>query len=616
MSRQFRSDSLEQFVLPSDMRTWLPPDHLAMFVDNLVENQLDISGFLTTHQRAERRGRPAFNPRVFIKLLIYGACVGMRSCRGLEQATYDSLPFRVLAAGQHPGYSSIAKFHKKHINGLSRLFEQSLALSKKAGLWDGHTIAIDGSKFEANASKHKAMSYERMPAALDQLTQRLATLTSDYLSVSDDEPARYGRGTRIEELHNDIVRTTRKMSKIQGAMAALEQEAKKRAASNNAPNMDAKALSESDAVPPPSTPPADPRAAQPIGAETQFWEGEVVSLDDTEVSSKVSSHKIPCHASLPMTRAQRKERLDSLLVAVNSTARHCNADPDSGIPIDTLNNSTHCATDRMSNTANAVQLQPDAIECSTSKSADSEKKTEAEQCSRSRVQSQSTKSKSKTATRKTKSRPKSDSKSVKPKANAQRNFTDPDSRIMLDGATKQWLQAYNCQIAVDSNEQIILAARVTNQPNDAGQLVPMVKAVEANIGRMPRAMLADAGYFSADALRVDALRNIDVYVPPGRLRRDDPESDSKSRAPKSPVATAMRDKLHTPAGRAAYSRRKAIVEPVFGQLKERQKFRQFAFRGIENVTSEFEFECGVHNLLKVYIATLKRRLTGKKKKRI
>jgi len=194
-----------------------------------------------------------------------------------------------------------------------------------------------------------------------------------------------------------------------------------------------------------------------------------------------------------------------------------------------------------------------------------------------------------------------DPEQARPAPEAQRNFTDPESRIMKDGATKGFEQAYNAQAAVDGHAQVIVACAVTQAASDVAQLLPMVEQVAANTGHQPEAVLADAGYFSEANVTAPPLAGIALYVPPDRLKPDPlAPASAPTRAGKSPVAAAMREKLGTSAGRAAYALRKGIVEPVFGQIKEVRRFRRFAFRGVVKVRAEWRLICLTHNLLKLY----------------
>lgn len=179
------------------------------------------------------------------------------------------------------------------------------------------------------------------------------------------------------------------------------------------------------------------------------------------------------------------------------------------------------------------------------------------------------------------------------------NPTDPDSQVMKDGASGALVQAYNAQAVVDGQGQIIVAAEVTTECNDKGQLVPMVERMRENVGALPECVLADTGYWSEEALGAEALKSLDVLVPPDSGRGT---GDKKlaANAPRTERAEAMRSRLKQEADRALYTKRQGVVEPVFGQIKERRGFRRFQFRGLEKVRAEWAMICLTHNLLKLF----------------
>ena len=189
--------------------------------------------------------------------------------------------------------------------------------------------------------------------------------------------------------------------------------------------------------------------------------------------------------------------------------------------------------------------------------------------------------------------------SAEPAPKAQRNFTDPESRIMKtkDG----FIQGYNAQAAVDSRAQVIVACELTNAGTDHRQLAPLVAAIRSNTGRNPREISADAGYCSAANLRTLARRGIDAYVATGRQRHGTAGAvgGRKHRG----LIAQMATKLKRGAHRSRYRLRKQTVEPVFGQIKQARGFRQFLLRGIEKVTAEWAIICIAHNLNKIARAT-------------
>jgi hypothetical protein len=170
---------------------------------------------------------------------------------------------------------------------------------------------------------------------------------------------------------------------------------------------------------------------------------------------------------------------------------------------------------------------------------------------------------------------------------------------MMDTTTGNYEQAYNPQLAVDAQTQIIVAARVVQAPNDQEQLVPTVLQVKENLGRLPAVVSADGAYFSSAVITTEALRGIDLYVPP-----NEPEPSVVPEAPAldASVRAQMWRKLKSRPGRKIYNRRKTIVEPVFAQIKHVRSFRQFMLRGLSQVEGEWLLICLTHNLLKLFRA--------------
>jgi transposase len=193
--------------------------------------------------------------------------------------------------------------------------------------------------------------------------------------------------------------------------------------------------------------------------------------------------------------------------------------------------------------------------------------------------------------------------SDKPEPKAQYNFTDPESRIMKDGASKSFEQAYNCQAAVDEESQIIIATKVTQQANDKRQLEPLVEEIKKNTdGETPEKLSADSGYFSESNVEYLEGECVDGYIATNRQKHGDaPELAGCGRIAKDATKQErMTRKLRTKKGRETYSKRKQIVEPVFGQIKETRGFRRFLLRGLENVSAEWDLICLTHNLLKLF----------------
>ena len=189
-----------------------------------------------------------------------------------------------------------------------------------------------------------------------------------------------------------------------------------------------------------------------------------------------------------------------------------------------------------------------------------------------------------------------------PEDKAQRNFTDHESHIMPAPGGKQFEQAYNAQAAVDSSNQVILAAGLTDEPTDKKQAIPMIEQVKTNTGKLPRKISADTGYFSQEVVQALTSDGIDVYIPPDKMKHSSNLSKApRGRIPKGlSVADRMRRKLMTKRGRQCYGLRKELSEPVFGQIKQARGFRQFLLRGKEKVSGEWQLICMGHNVLKLF----------------
>jgi len=454
MARGFVPYDIDQrLLLPPDMRSWLPEEHLALFLLDVV-GELDLTAIEKTYEGKETRGRAGYNPTMMVTLLLYAYCVGKPSSRRIERATYEDVAFRVLAGDRHPDHDSIAAFRKTHLSALGGLFMQVLLLCQKAGLVKLGHIAIDGTKMKANASKHKAMSYERMGETEKKLEEEVSRLLAEAERVDAEEDAVHGK-KRGDELPEELQRRESRLRKIREAKGELEKEAK---------------------------------------------------------------------ANAEIAAAEAKKRL----------AEREEEAAETGVK--------------------ATGQKPKVI----------------------------------------------DPEEAKPKPKAQRNFTDPESRIMVDGANKgAFVQAYNAQIAVDETAQIIVATQITQAANDVQQLVPMAMAITQNVGRMADTTSADTGYFSETNVKDAAFATTNLLVPP-RRQKHGAELPTGSNDENATAADRMRHKLSSTDGRDKYKMRKAIVEPVFGQIKEARGLRRFLLRGLQAAQDEFNIIALTHNLLKMF----------------
>lgn len=419
----------QDLLLPPSLRDWLPENHLAYFVSDVVD-QLDLSVICAVYER-EMRGQPPYDPRMMAKLLVYGYCVGVYSARKIQQRLVEDVAFRVLAAGNEPDFRTISDFRKIHLKALEGLFEQVLKIVLETGALKLGRVALDGTKVKANASKHKAMSYDRMREQEKLIRAQVKEMLARAEATDAEEDARYGKDKRGDELPAELQRRETRLKRIREAKKAVEERARQKAESEGKPAEEAK-----------------------------------------------------------------------------------------------------------------------------------------------------------------------------PDGKAQYNFTDPESRIMK--SNEGFVQAYNAQIAVEPEFQLIVGQAVTQATNDKEQVVPMIETIEAQSGQRPEEILADSGYCSEKNLEHLASpenpdRRIEAYIATGRQQHGQHPVSPRGPLPKGATRVErMRRRLQTKAGEAIYAARKAIVEPVFGQIKEARGFRRFSLRGLAKVRSEWAFVCLTHNILKLY----------------
>ena len=468
----------QAFLLPPSPLDWLPEDHLAHFILETV-SQLDLRA-ITAHYERERRGFPPHDPRMMVALLLYAYCVGVPSSRKIEQRTHEDIAFRVIAANTHPDHCCISEFRRIHLDALGALFVQVLRLCERMGLVKLGTVALDGTKLKANASKHKAMSLARMKKETERLEQKVRELLAAAEQADAQEDAQYGKSRRGDKLPEELRRAQSRLARIRAAQAELLAEGQEQAQQN-------------------------------LEAQTEEAQAEAV-LDEMQ--------RINAAQQLAQTQSEP-------------------TDPDDDPP---------------------PPIGPGPLP-------------------KNRIPAD---------------------KQGTPKDSAQRNFTDADSRIMKDKGG--FVQGYNGHIAVCGEHQIIVAQGLSNQAPDAEYFVPMLDRLLTLCGRIPEAALADAGFFSeANICRAQA-RGIDVYIAPARTAHGEKEpAASESPATPNPCKAAMQSKLKSEHGDALYRRRKAIVEPVFGQLKNRGLGR-VSLRGLDKARGEWSLITLSHNLLKLHKA--------------
>jgi transposase len=474
------------YLLPPSTRDWLPEDHLASFLLDVVE-QLDLIAIESRLQQKDPRGEKPYAPRMLVALLLYGYCTGTFSSRRLAQATWTDLGARVIAAEEHPHFTTLNRFRLEHHEALGALFVQVLALCQRAGLVQLGHVALDGTKLQANASKHKAMSYERMKKDESRLQAEVDALLAKAHDVDQAEDETFGPEHDGNQIPDELRRRQTRLARIGEAKAALEREAaeaRRLELEEQAQRARETALTESD-----------PKEAAKLFRRAAARRGKAADIGGTSpLSIPGAGDALPFHQ---------------------------------------------------------VAHDADGV----------------------------------------------------PKPKAQRNFTDPDSRIMH--AAGSYLQAYNGQLAVDEAHQIIVAQLLTNQSPDNEHLRPLLDQVQTNLGALPRQATADAGFWSEDNAQYCANREVDAYLSTRRRRHEEPLDGSEPATPPPKAAQteagrAMEAKVTSEAGRKVYAKRKWVVEPVFGQIKSARGFRRFSLRGLRKARAEFALVCATHNLLKLW----------------
>lgn len=318
-----------------------------------------------------------------------------------------------------------------------------------------------------------------------------------------------------------------------------------------------------------------------------------VSIDGTKIKANASKHKAMSYKRMNETEARLAQEVEVLMAAAEKTDAEEDAQYGKSKRGDELPEELSRRESRLQKIREAKQaLEQAAKEQSEIERAEVEKKLAEREAEEQR-----------TGKKKGGRKPQApDPEQSKPDDTAQRNFTDPESRIMPDGANKgSFVQGYNAQIAVDSASQVIVAAEITQETNDKKQLLPMIAQIATNLAQKPKKVSADTGYFSDANVTDEAVTGIGLYIATGRDKHGDPTETTTDNAPADATPREqMRHKLKTEAGRAVYKMRKAIVEPVFGQVKEQRGFRRFSLRGKQNVSSEWRLVCAVSNLLKLF----------------
>jgi transposase len=227
-----RYDPGQSFLMPPSLDDWLPEDHAARFVADVVDELLDLSVIYDSYVSAS--GAPPYDPTMMLKLLFYAYSTGVTSSREMERRCHIDVAFRWLAANTAPDYRSIARFRRRHLAGLDDLFTQVLVLCSEAGLVALGRVALDGTKLRASVSRHKAMSYGRLGPRIGQLEAEVAAILAEAEAVDRAEDEEFGEDQRGDEVPPELARRESRLAKLRAAKEAIEAEAAERAAAKAA----------------------------------------------------------------------------------------------------------------------------------------------------------------------------------------------------------------------------------------------------------------------------------------------------------------------------------------------------------------------------------------------
>src|SRR6185436_4874977 len=221
MSKTFRPWAIEQrWLLPPSVYELVAPDHLAHFVRDTVREQLDLGAIFSAYQ--EERGNPPYHPAMMVALLLYAYSRGVYSSRKIAQACEERVDFMAVTALNRPDFRTVATFRQRHLKALSELFVQVLKLCRAAGLVKLGHVALDGTKVQANASVHKAMSYGRMREAEKRLAAEVADWFTRAQEKDVEEDGIHGADQRGDEMPAWVANKTARLERIRAAKATLE----------------------------------------------------------------------------------------------------------------------------------------------------------------------------------------------------------------------------------------------------------------------------------------------------------------------------------------------------------------------------------------------------------
>jgi transposase len=272
MSKEFRAWKIDDVqLLPASVQDYVPEDHLSRLIVSLVRESLDLSAILGGYSSG--LGQPPYDPRLMTALLLHGYASGIYSSRRIARASVERADFMMIVAGDAPDFRTISEFRRRHLAALAGLFVQVLRLAEKAGLVKLGHVALDGTKVRANASKHKAMSYERMKKREAELKAEVDRWLAAAEAADREEDKLYG-ARRGDEMPDWVSDKRKRLDKIARAKAELEAEAKAAAEAEMEARAAAQERRRAQGRKKPGKPAAPPKAVPEDKAQRNFTDSE------------------------------------------------------------------------------------------------------------------------------------------------------------------------------------------------------------------------------------------------------------------------------------------------------------------------------------------------------
>ena len=542
MPTSFRSYPLGQgMLLPADLREWVPEDHLARQVGDLVDS-LDLSAFYAPYEGDGRRNAP-YEPSMMVKVLTCAYATGTFSSRRIARKIEEDIAFRMLAVGNFPQRRTACEFRRRHLDDFRALFVEVVRMARAMGLASFGALSVDGTKVRANASKRKAMSYERMQREEARLEGEVEGILAAALRADAEEDALHGEGVRGDEAPEALRGGERRLAAIRKARARLDAEARE------APPRPKTKPDATPAAPAPAAREAGP-PRQGMKADVAAGQAETAAREPAVEPARqgMKADAAPA-APAPAAREAEPPRQEMKADTAPANREASGEPPRQGMKADADAGQAETAAREPAVEPARQGMQPDVAPAASEPAADPllelrirERRLETIRASKGRLEAAAW-----AADAGRKRRPAGRALG-EPVPKAQSDSPHPESRIMKTSA-EGFQPCCDAQLAVDEENRIVVAAHLGQGASDQNRLVPLPAGVKETFGVMPETALADAGYCNeAELVRLEE-RGVDTCVALARDGSKRPVADPVT----CPATRRMAEKLATPEGKARYA---------------------------------------------------------------